>query len=200
MKAWFLRCWLAVLRVCEGSTHPQQAGHSCIMSGSAVPSSKPASSTFTNSVDIMCRGGVGDQVGAPLVWLADSGAVLQESLSVGGGREIVTTLFVLQKPLVPGVKIYPPLRCATSATGSTSRRGGRLCGVTSSEHRSRRARRGHSACLGESHECLGHLRAGHQVGWNARITFRRSPQDILLQYPASLSLCGTCRPRPLSYP
>lgn len=40
----------------------------------------------------MCRGGVGDQVGAPLVWLADSGAVLQESLSVGGGREIVTTL------------------------------------------------------------------------------------------------------------
>ena len=108
--------------------------------------------------------------------------------------------FVLQKPLLPGVKIYPPLRCATSATGSTSRRGGRLCGVTSSEHRSRRARRGHSACLGESHECLGHLRAGHQVGWNARITFRRSPQDILLQYPASLSLCGTCRPRPLSYP
>ena len=92
MKAWFLRCWLAVLRVCEGSTHPQQAGHSCIMSGSAVPSSKPASSTFTNSVDIMYRGGVGDQVGAPLVWLADSGAVLQESLSVGGGREIVTTL------------------------------------------------------------------------------------------------------------
>jgi hypothetical protein len=74
MKAWFLRCWLAVLRVCEGSTHPQQAGHSCIMSGSAVPSSKPASSTFTNSVDIMCRGGVGDQVGAPLVWLADSRA------------------------------------------------------------------------------------------------------------------------------
>ena len=62
------------VRVCEGSTHPQQAGHSCIMSGSAVPSSKPASSTFTNSVDIMCRGGVGDQVGAPLVWLADSRA------------------------------------------------------------------------------------------------------------------------------